>query len=178
MSEWVNQKDIAGGGVLMYGAIHGLDRLRWLIGSEVTTVTAETRTYDPNSEVENGVVALLSFANGAVATLSSNAPVYKAQPAHWETELYGDRGMVRIRTRQFAELSSDEISKHVDTAVFSTDLGPHYNFARQAQAFVEAIEKDQDPVITGEDGIKALEIALSIYQAAKTGEMVSLEPRL
>lgn len=83
LPKWVTQKEIAGGGVLMYSAIHGLDKLRWLIGSEVIKVTAETRTYSPNTEVEDGVAALLTFANGATATLTTNAPVYRAQPAHW-----------------------------------------------------------------------------------------------
>ena len=174
LPKWVTQKEMAGGGVLMYSAIHGLDRLRWLVGSEVVKVTAEARTYRPDTEVEDGVAALLTFANGAVATLSTNAPVYRAQPAHWETELYGDRGMFRIRTRHFAELSNDHTMDHVDTTPFSNDLGPHYNFARQAQAFVEVIQEDREPVITGEDGLRALELALAIYKSAETGKTVSL----
>ena len=62
------------------------------------------------------MAALLTFANGAVATLSTNAPAYRAQPVHWETELYGDKGRLRIRTRHFAELSNDQVVDHVDTA--------------------------------------------------------------
>ena len=174
LPKWVTQKEMAGGGVLMYSAIHGLDRLRWLVGSEVVKVTAETRTYSPDTEVEDGVAALLTFANGAVATLNTNAPAYRAQPAHWETELYGDKGLLRIRTRHFAELSNDQMVDHVDTAPFSDSLGPHYNFARQAQAFVDAIREDREPVITGEDGLRALELALAIYQSAETGETVRL----
>ena len=175
LPRWVTQKDIAGGGVLMYSAIHGLDRLRWLVGSEVVKVTAEARTYSPDTEVEDGVAALLIFANGATATLTTNAPVYRAQPAHWDTELYGDEGMLRIRTRQFAELSNDRIMKHVATAHLSEELGPHYNFARQAQAFVDVIREAKEPFITGEDGVKALELALAIYRSAETGETVELE---
>ncbi len=174
LPRWVTQKDIAGGGVLMYSAIHGLDRLRWLIGSEVIRVTAETRIYSSDTEVEDGVVALLTFANGATATVTSNAPAYRAQPAHWETELYGDKGMVRIRTRKFAEISNDQIMEHIDTTSFSTDLGPHYNFARQAQAFIQAIREDTEPPVTGEDGVKALEIALAIYESAQSVQPVTL----
>jgi predicted dehydrogenase len=175
LPKWITQQDIAGGGVLMYSAIHGLDRLRWLIGSEVVRVSAQTRTYSPNTEVEDGVAALLTFANGATATLTSNAPVYKAQPAVWETELYGDKALVRICTRQFVELSSDNITEHIDTAPFSERLGIHYNFARQAHAFVKAIREDKVPAVTGEDGVKGLELVLAIYQAATTDEVVELD---
>ena len=33
--------------------IHGLDRLRWLLCSEVSRVTAETRRFHPEAEVES-----------------------------------------------------------------------------------------------------------------------------
>ena len=174
LPKWVTRKEIAGGGVLMYSAIHGLDRLRWLVGSEVVKVTAEARTYSPDTEVEDGVVALLTFANGVAATLNTNAPAYRAQPAHWETELYGDKGLLRIRTRQFAEVSNDEVLEREDTAHLSDELGPHYNFARQAQAFVDAVREDKEPGITSEDGLRALELALAIYRSAEMGETVKL----
>jgi predicted dehydrogenase len=175
LPKWVTQKKVAGGGVLMYSAIHGLDRLRWLAGSEVVSVTAQTRHYSTDSEVEDGVVALLNFASGATATLCANAPVYRAQPAHWDTEIYGDKGMLRLRTRQWAELSNDHCSEHVDTEKISSEQGPHYNFARQAKEFITAIREDREPFITGGDGLKSLELALAIYRSAETGQSVSLK---
>jgi predicted dehydrogenase len=175
LPKWVTQKAVAGGGVLMYSAIHGLDRLRWLAGSEVVSVTAQTRQYSNDTEVEDGVVALLNFANGATATLCANAPVYRAQPAHWDTEIYGDKGMLRVRTRQWVELSNDHCNKHVDTEKISNEQGAHYNFARQAKEFVTAIREDREPFITGEDGLKSLELALAIYRSAETGQGVTLK---
>ncbi len=175
LPDWVNQADIAGGGVLMYSAIHGLDRLRWLTGSEVIKINAETTYSLANTEVESGVSALLSFANGASATLSANAPSYRAQPAHWETEIYGTKGMLRLRTRHWIEFSNDALSKHIDTQNYSLEGGPHYNFTRQAQDFISAIQEDRNPLVTAEDGLKSLELALAIYQSAKTGQSVTLE---
>jgi len=175
LPKWITQKTIAGGGVLMYSAIHGLDRLRWLAGSEVVSVTAQVRHYSTDSEVEDGVVALLNFANGATATLCANAPAYRAQPAHWDTEIYGDKGMLRVRTRQWAELSNDHCCEHIDTEIISKEQGPHYNFARQAKEFVAAICEARDPFISGEDGLKSLELALAIYLSAETGQSVSLK---
>jgi UDP-N-acetylglucosamine 3-dehydrogenase len=175
LPKWVTQKEVAGGGVLMYSAIHGLDRLRWLANSEVISVTAQTRRYSHDTEVEDGVVALLNFASGATGTLCANAPTYRAQPAHWDTEIYGDKGMLRVRTRQWAELSNDYCNEHIDTEKISNEQGPHYNFARQAKEFVAAIREDREPFITGEDGLKSLELALAIYRSAETGQSVSLK---
>ena len=95
---------MAGGGVLMYSAIHGVDRLRWFFADEVVEVAARTRRYaGDHDEVEDGVAALLTFAGGGAATLTANAPTYPADPAVWETEVHGRDAMVRMRTRGFAE---------------------------------------------------------------------------
>jgi predicted dehydrogenase len=172
---WVMQKELGGGGVLMYSAIHGVDRLRWLLGSEVTRVAAQTVKFHPETEVEDGVAALLTFAGGASATLMSTAPAYPAQPTIWETEVYGTSGMARLRTRQWAMLSSTEAQLHQATHEFGEQLGPYYNFARQAQAFAQAILEDREPPVTGQDGLAALEIVLAIYRSAESDQPVQLQ---
>jgi predicted dehydrogenase len=170
----VRQKEAAGGGVLMYGAVHGVDRLCWLLSSEVSSVTAQTRYSTSDAEVEDSVVALLTFASGATATLTANAPSYWAQPAHWETQIYGSTGLVRLRTRHWAELSNDQISTRLETHTAASRLGEHYNFIRQAEEFVAAVREDREPWITGQDGLHALEVCLAIYRSAETGQMVQL----
>jgi len=170
---WITNKEIAGGGVLMYGAIHSVDRLRWLLMSDVTAVAAQKQHFEPRTEVEDGVTALLTFTNGATATLSACAPAYRAQPAYWDSQIYGTQGMIRIRTRHWAELSNDHISVRQESRS-AVAMGEHYNFARQAQAFVNAILADDEPAISGDDGLRALEVAMAIYHAASTGEIVRL----
>ena len=174
LGDWVERSREAGGGVLMYSAIHGIDRLRWLLGSEVASVDARTRRFDPESEIESSVTALLSFTSGAVATLSASAPLYRSQPRFWETELYGSSGMLRLRTREWAELSSDSRLERVETRSLSDELGPHYNFWRQAEAFVTAIREGRDPDVTPADGVRSLEVALAIYESAERNESVAL----
>jgi predicted dehydrogenase len=170
---WVAQKEAAGGGVMMYTAVHAIDRLRWLLGSEVVSVTGQIRRWDPDSEVEDGAVALLIFANGVVASSTANAPAYWAQPAVWETEIFGTGGMLRI-TREAVEVSSDSLQTRLETQTSASRLGPHYNFVRQAEAFVSAIERDREPLITAEDGLRSLEVVLALYRSAETGETVRL----
>jgi len=174
---WVEQKAIAGGGVMMYSAIHSIDRLRWLLASEVVGVTARTHRFNVEEEVEAGVAALIDFADGASVVFSASAPRYRAQPAWWETEIYGTTGLLRVRTRHWAELSTDHQLEHLDTEQLSETAGPHYNFARQAQSFLTAIREDRPPEVSGEDGLRALEIVHAIYSSAERGErVVLLEP--
>jgi predicted dehydrogenase len=171
---WIISQEIAGGGVLMYSAIHGVDRLRWLVGSEVTHVTARTHQFEPPTEVEDGVAALLTFANGATATLMATAPAYPAQPTIWESEVVGTQGMGRLRTRQWAQLSNAAGPRHIPTTGITETEGDHYNFARQAAAFVDAILHDTEPAASGQDGLAALEIVLAVYASAAQGKTVAM----
>lgn len=166
---WVWEKRQAGGGVLMYGGIHSLDRLRWLIGSEVVEVFARTVTYSQDVDVEDGLVATLAFENGCVATLFENSPSYLVTPRGWETEIYGSRACLRIRTREYLEFTSE-------SQAYRLDVTRDDNFGAQAMEVVTAVREQRQPWITGEDGLRALEVALAIYASAESGEAVSLGP--
>lgn len=58
---------------------------------------------DEAADIAQGVAALLTFASGETVTLTSYGPTSRAQPAHWDTQLYGTAGMIRIRTRHWTE---------------------------------------------------------------------------
>jgi predicted dehydrogenase len=174
LGRWITNKEIAGGGVLMYGAIHGVDRFRWLMDSEIVEVTAHTHRWDPESEVEDSAIALFRFANGATGTLLSYAPIYRAQPAYWETQIYGTQGMLRLRVRGWAEVSNNGVMKREDSTTAKGPLGEHYNFVRQAQEFVAAIREDREPAITAQDGLASLRVCLAVYESAETGKTIRL----
>lgn len=170
---WVTSKEAAGGGVMMYSAVHEVDRLRWLVGSDVVTVTGQTRRWDPDSEVEDGAVALLTFADGTAASLTANAPSYWAQPALWETEVWGTEGMLRIG-RGGVEISSNKLQTRLETQSAASRLGEHYNFIRQAEAFVKAIDEDTEPAVTARDGLESLRVVMALYESAESSEIVRL----
>jgi predicted dehydrogenase len=170
---WVTQRNLSGGGVLMYSAIHEVDRLRWLLGQEVTRVHAHTHHYDPASEVEDSVTALLEFTGGSTATLTTSAPSYPSLPL-WETEIVGDKGILLVQTRHYAALSNAHTHNTLDTQQIAQEQGIHYNFARQAQAFADAILERAALGVTAEDGLKALEVALAIYASAEQHQPVTL----
>lgn len=163
---WLGDARLAGGGVLMYTAIHGVDRLRWLVQDEVEEVDASSCRFESDAEVESGVAALLRFAGGAIATLSATAPRYRPEPTLWETEVFTDRAMVRLRTREFAERGSDAGRERYDTAGDPATRDAHYNFARQAHDLIEAIRDEREPSVDGVAGLRALEICLAIYRSA------------
>ena len=164
---WVWDKRRAGGGVLMYTGIHSIDRLRWLLASEVREVFARTLTYSQDVAVEDGLTATLMFANGCLATLVENSPDYMVTPRSWRTEIYGSRGWVRARHGESLEFSSS-------LQAYRLDVTRDAWWVAQAREFVTAVRERREPWITGEDGLRALEIAMAIYRSAELSRPVSM----
>lgn len=59
-----------GGGVVYSQAAHQIDIVRRLVGSDIATVHAVTGDWDPHRSTEGAYTALLTFADGAAATLT------------------------------------------------------------------------------------------------------------
>lgn len=174
---WLTKAAVAGGGVLMYSAIHGVDRLRWFWGEEVVEVDARARRYTAdNREVEDGIAMMLTFAGGGAATLTANAPTYAVASPMWETEVHGTRSMVRVRTRGFVEtVTADGTAQRYEAGQDEETARPHYNFERQAAELLDALQTGREPLVTGADGLRALEVCLAAYASAAAGRPVTIE---
>lgn len=166
LGAWVNAPDHAGGGALLYTGIHAVDRLLWLVQASPRRVRAATRRFADSAQVEEAVAALLEFDNGAMATLTVNGPTYPCGRTGWRSEIYGTEGVIRLRARQSVEIAGTRLVERVDVRDWAAQEGEHYNFRRQAKAFVEAIRHGRPPPISGEAGLSALTACQRIYDSA------------
>jgi len=166
---WVWRKAQAGGGVLMYGGIHAIDRLLWLIGEPVVSVFARSHNYTGYGDVEDGLVAMLEFANGATGVLFENSPPY-GRPGGWSTELFGPNGAVRIRTGEYVELTATRQR-------FTLRAQDEQHFEREIDEFVAAVSEGRKPSVPAAAGRAALEIAVAVYESAAAGSPVIVGPR-
>jgi L-iditol 2-dehydrogenase len=71
ISDWRSKRETAGGGVLIMNACHILDYMSWLVGSQVTEVSAVTGNFSGLSEVEDSVSMSYRYATGAIGTLDA-----------------------------------------------------------------------------------------------------------
>ena len=164
---WVWSKAHAGGGVLMYGGIHAVDRLLWLLEAEVISVTAATHHYTEfSTEVEDGMTAILTMTNGMTATLFENSPPY-GRPGGWETEIFGPEGAVRIRTGQECELTAR-------TRELTVTTKDNRQFHRMIAEFIAAIREGRESSVPGSVGLKTLAVARAIYESAESAKTIRL----
>lgn len=168
------------GGCLMNQCIHSIDMLRWMMGDEVISVYGQTRQQQHDYlEAEDVGVAIVTFANGAIATIEGTTNVY---PQNLEETLYmfGDCGTIKLGGKSmnnidvwdFAdELEGDAETRSLQEATINVYGNGHTPLYKDV---IEAIENDRKPYVDAVAGRNALEMILAIYKSMKTGETVKL----
>ena len=168
------------GGCLMNQCIHGIDLLRWMMGNEVVSVYGVTRQQQHEYlEAEDVGMAVVTFANGAIATIEGTTNVY---PQNLEETLYlfGENGTVKLGGKStnnidvwdFAdETDADQKNKGLEEATSNVYGNGHTSLYADV---IDAIKTDRKPYVDAIAGRNALEMILAIYKSMKTGEVVEL----
>lgn len=173
LRSWFVDKELAGGGAMTDHIVHLADVMRWFFGVEVAEVYAESNhiLYADETDVETGALVMLTFENGTFASIdcSWSKPPYYPTWGGLALDLVGENGLITV-----------DAFKQVMT-VYSHQQGkPRYGYwgsdANQAMIddFVDALHQNRTPSVTGEDGLKAVEIVAAAYQSAESGEPVQL----
>lgn len=168
------------GGCLMNQCIHGIDLLRWMMGNDVVSVYGVTRQQQHHYlEAEDVGMAVVTFTNGAIATIEGTTNVY---PQNLEETLYlfGENGTVKLGGKStnnidvwdFAdETEADQKNKGLEEATSNVYGNGHTSLYADV---IEAIKTDRKPYVDAVAGRNALEMILAIYKSMKTGEVVKL----
>lgn len=168
------------GGALMNQCIHGIDLLRWMMGGEVVSVYGQTRQQLHHYlEAEDVGVAVVTFKNGAVATIEGTTNVY---PQNLEETLYvfGEFGTVKLGGKStnnidvwdFAdETEADRANKGLEEAASNVYGNGHTSLFADV---VDAIENDRQPYVDAKAGRDALEMVLAVYKSSAEGKAVQL----
>ena len=171
------------GGTLMNQCTHAIDLIQWMLGEDAVRVQAQTRRFIRPIEAEDFGAAIIEFKNGAVGIIEGSAVIYPKN-LNETISIFGEKGTAvigglavnRMETWRFAD--SETVGDTEEKVLNPNEKDPAtvYGFGHPAlfKDFIEAIENNRDPLITGEKGKKALEIILAIYKSQKTGKPVDL----
>ena len=165
------------GGIFYDMMIHNFDMARFLAGSDVTEVNAiGSVLVDPGigetGDVDTALVSL-KFANGAIGVIdNSRKAVYGYDQ---RVEVFGSEGCAQ---------NENDIP---NTAVLSTAEGTTYGtaykvmwdrytgaFVAEMQAFANAITNNEEPPVTGEDGLYPVLMAAAATKSLKEGRPVKI----
>lgn len=170
---WFVDAELAGGGAVMDHTVHLADILRWYLGREVVEVYAQTNSilYAGEAAVETGGLLMLTFEGGVFATVDcswSRPPGYPT----WGglgLELVTERGAVRV------DAFRQVLGRYSGAGGLAWEpWGSDANAAMLA-GFVEALRAGAPPPVSGEDGLRALEVVAAAYESARSGRPVRLQ---
>ncbi|MGS0561882.1 Gfo/Idh/MocA family protein [Microbacterium aurugineum] len=175
--DWRGTASIDGGGALMNQGIHALDLLLWMLGTPVSVSAKTGRLAHERIEVEDVAGATIEFESGAIGLLLASTAAYPGLPVRLAvhgsagTAVMENDGLSFFASATAAEPSRDALVEHdVPEGWSDVDMAHH----RQYLDVIAAIREGRRPAITTDDGRRALQVVLAVYESARTGRPVDL----
>lgn len=182
---WRGTWEYDGGGALMNQGIHSVDLLQWYMGPVQSVQATAANRRHKNIEVEDTIVATLTFKNGALGTIECSTAVFPGTLKR--VEIMGTGGSAILEEDsftkwQFLEETPEDEQIRASLMGAKASKGGASNPAdisyvghqRQLEDMIRAIETDDEPFINGEEGRKSVEIVRAIYESARLGAPVTL----
>jgi predicted dehydrogenase len=151
-------------GMLFYAnTIHDFDLARWLMRDEISEVQAYTTSaIRPELAKHGDVVASvvnLKYEHGAIGNIESYAQAVYGYDVR--TEIVGSKGSIFVGTLQKTPVTflSTQGGHSVLADHFLSQFADAY--LAEVRDFVHRMLTDRAPLVTGEDGLRALQIAVA-----------------
>ena len=167
-----------GGGALINQAVHQVDVLLWLIGPVKELFGYWQLGAMHKIESEDVVNALLRYENGATGVIQASTAFW---PGYSERlEIHGTKGTAIITGDKLTtwDVQDDHgdpapLAKEVESGASDPMAIPLTPFERQFTDFGEAIRKNAKPLVSGDEGLHALEVVEAVYNSCREGRKVS-----
>ena len=166
--EWHLDRDMGGGMWLTIG-VHNVDRMTWLVGSRVQSVSAHLDTRFHQQLADDHGMAFLRFENGIAGTVITVG--YKTGVPCFDTEILCTNGMLRIDKMKGISIGRDESWQKIPTGnEFDPENWMEEAMIEEWRAFISALETGSQPEVT-------VEFARHIMAVIFAAEQSSIEHR-
>lgn len=168
----INRPD-AGGGVILDITVHDADTLRFVLGAEVSEVTAMIASQGmAEAGLEDAVMGVMRFDNGVLAQFHD---AFTIKHTLTGLEVHGTEGSLFARN-VMTQAPVGEVVLRRGESEEAVDLGePNDLYVRSVANFTAAMAGEGQPSATGDDGVKSLEIALAAAESARSGRTVPVD---
>ena len=172
---WFVDPSLSGGGAVIDHTVHVAD-LNWaLLGRNAAEVYAEVGNGFSHQDWEDTGFLTIGYEGGVFATLDTSWSRPKTYPAWGDVtlQIVGTNGILDMDMFAQNLVHYDDRAGAVSWAGWGsgTDHGLIADFLRLASG------EEAPDLATGEDGLRALAVALAAYQSAALGQPVAVESR-
>jgi predicted dehydrogenase len=178
---WRGTWEKEGGGCTLNHAVHHIDMLGWMLGPPVKVSAMMSNTAHDNAEVEDISVAVLLYAGGALAQITSSVIHHGEEQ---QIIFQGEKARISAPWKPAAQTAqpngfpaktpNEALLGELNEYYESLPKLTHIAHAGQIDDVLRAIEEGKEPLIGGEDGRNTIELITAIYKAGSLGQTVDL----
>jgi predicted dehydrogenase len=172
VNEWFSTLSQSGGGALMDHITHVADLIFWFTGDIAKSVYAtQANLFHPELAIDDAGMVLIGYQSGMKASIDPSW----SRPKNFAT--WGDVTMTIFGTEQTVTLDmfaqSIDIQRNKATHPLWLNYGSDMDKI-MLRDFIDHLKKNEQPMLSGLDGRKALEIVIVAYESAKTNKKINI----
>lgn len=177
--------DRAGGGVAMDMGCHAIEFFRWILGRpKIKSVYAQMdlQVHKDKTRGDDNAILILEFANGVTAMAEESWT--KLGGMDDRAEVHGSKGVAYAdllhgnSIETYSAVGYDyAVEKAGSTLGWSFTMYEeiwNYGFVHEMAHFLDCVQNDKKPLVTGEDARAVMEVIFAAYESAGTGKKVQL----
>jgi predicted dehydrogenase len=184
-SDWFYDINLSGGGVLMDMGCHGIAWFRWMLKNakaKSVYATMSTVYHKQRTKAEDNSVVIIEFENGVTGVVENSWAKHGGMDDR--SEVYGTGGVVYAdlfmgnAAIAYSKNGYGYAMEKADTTVGWTftifEEAFNQGYPQELKHFIDCIQNDKEPLVTGEDGRAVLEIIYAAYASAAQGKKISI----
>ncbi|MEM3658651.1 MAG: Gfo/Idh/MocA family oxidoreductase [Candidatus Hadarchaeum sp.] len=176
---WNVNKELSGGGTMLDNGAHILDLFRWFMG-DFSECTGHVATLQMPIEVEDNGMGIFRADDGRMAFIQSS---WTEWSGYMYMEVYGSEGSVIIDNRGEKTVNTGKwivtstttlTAKDGSRQIFDYSTEPPQSYELELKDFISCLESGRQPIASGYDGMKVVEMVNAIYESSRTGRVIRL----
>jgi 1,5-anhydro-D-fructose reductase (1,5-anhydro-D-mannitol-forming) len=168
---------VPGGGVVLDVTVHDASVLNPLFGAAPIRVTAlgVSQALWNKARTRDSVMTIMEYAAGdhGVPGLAQTHDAFTVPYPGTSMEIHGETGAIVIGDAMTQD-TPGTVTLHTASGVESVEVDTSDDLYQIVSAFIAAARGEGRPTATGEDGLRALQVALAVELSLKTGRAVNL----
>ncbi|MCD1260639.1 Gfo/Idh/MocA family oxidoreductase [Paenibacillus athensensis] len=170
---WFFRKEEAIMGAMGDLGVHKSDLIRYLLDDEVSEVASFISTLHKQGDVDDNATCILRMKSGTIGTLVASWTSYKGEDN--STVLWCENGVMKINS----DPDDQVILDFKDGSTERYKVGEIATNTKQTKSgvideFVDCIVNHRAPSISGEEGLRSLQVILGAFESQQTGRIVQL----
>lgn len=170
LKSWFGDPELSGGGTFLDNGSHLLDIARWFLGEALECTGFVSTGHWQVQPLEDNGMGIFRFQNGALGFIHASWTEWQE---YCYIEVYGSDGFLRIDNRNPRALTLFG-KREGEEQVWDFSALPPSSYQREMDEFIRMLLADEQPQPSGFDGLRAVQMAHGLYEASRTGRVVSL----